>query len=360
MRVKEPYWWYRGRGSLPGTILAPIGAIWGRVADYRYRRKQPYCSSLPVICVGNFTVGGTGKTPVALAIAAMLREMNEKPAFLTRGYGGRFAGPHWVDPAKDSAQDVGDEPLLLAQMAPVMIARDRAIGAQAMEQCASKISAIIMDDGLQNGSLQKNLTIAVVDRSRGIGNRRVVPAGPLRSSFERQLERVDIVVRNGLVATSTGSVACPLERTFTPGIVEIEATTEPAADVGWLSGTRIVAFTGIGSPQRFFDLLSSLGAQIVHAETFPDHHQFRQFEATQLLLTAQSLGADLVTTEKDRVRMSRLEGAISELFHRSKVVPIVIKFAAEDQRTLRARLRCAIVNGSPASSTKCVGVPGSA
>lgn len=359
MRVEEPYWWYREQTSLPGVLLAPIGALWGMVAEFRYRSKRAYRPTLPVICVGNFTVGGTGKTPIAIAVAALLKEIGETPAFLSRGYGGRISGPHWVDPSTETAADVGDEPLLLAQMAPVMIARDRAVGARVIELRSPKVTAIIMDDGLQNGSLAKDLSLVVVDASRGIGNGRVIPAGPLRSTIKRQLERVDFIVCNG-VAGYHRSLDSLLRRPIGPDIGVIEATTKPASDVGWLRGTRTLAFTGIGSPRRFFAMLSSLGADIAHAATFPDHHQFQESDAEQLLSTAQSLDATLVTTEKDHVRMERSTGAIRELFLRSRVVPIVVEFDAADQQILKTRLECVLLKYRPASQSRPGEAPDSA
>lgn len=359
MRVKEPHWWYREQASIPGVLLAPIGALWGMVAEYRYRSKRPYRPALPVICVGNFTAGGTGKTPIAIAIASMLKEMGETPAFLSRGYGGRVAGPHWVDPSTDKASDVGDEPLLLARMGPVMIARDRPAGAQAIELRSPKITAIIMDDGLQNGSLAKDLSLAVLDASRGIGNGRVIPAGPLRSNLEQQLERVDLVVSNGF-SGSRRSLDTLLGRAIKPGIDVVRAATKPAADVGWLRGTRILAFTGIGSPQRFLAMLSSLGAEVAHSAIFPDHHEFQPPDAERLLRTARSLDAMLVTTEKDHVRMASSEAAIRELFLHSRVVPIVVEFDAADQLTLKARLESVLLKYRPASQSRRGEAPGSA
>ena len=198
MPFDEPGWWY-GADDRRARWLAPAARLWSRVAIARHARQHPYRSRLPVICIGNFTAGGTGKTPLALHIAALLKNAGENPVLLTRGYGGRLAGPLWVEPGRQDASDVGDEPLLLARTAPVMLARDRRRGALAIEAeenvgGAGPASVIVMDDGLQNPALAKDLAIALVDGMRGVGNGLVMPAGPLRAPLEFQLGLVDAIV----------------------------------------------------------------------------------------------------------------------------------------------------------------------
>ena len=197
MPLEEPSWWYdASEDDLRVRALRPISGLFGWAAQRRLLNAKPYQSRLPVICVGNFTAGGTGKTPLSLMIATLLKERGAKPAFLTRGYSGRKTGPVWVNPSADLASDVGDEPLLLAACAPTMVARDRAKGAQEIE-ASPMASHIIMDDGLQNPSLAKALSIAVVDAVRGLGNGEVIPAGPLRAPIDFQFGLVDAVVVNG-------------------------------------------------------------------------------------------------------------------------------------------------------------------
>jgi tetraacyldisaccharide 4'-kinase len=194
VRLDEPSWWYSGAGDIRQRLLAPLGQLYGWIAERRYYRNQPYRSRLPIICVGNFTAGGTGKTPLSMAIARLLIARGERPVFLTRGYGGTTSGPSWVDDTPGAAKRFGDEPLLLAAVAPTMVARDRRAGIIAIEGDRRPLSVVIMDDGLQNGSVTKDLSIALVDGKRGIGNGEVIPAGPLRAPLDFQIGLVDAIV----------------------------------------------------------------------------------------------------------------------------------------------------------------------
>ena len=181
MRLDEPPWWYRDPPSGIATVLRPLAALYGWAAAARYWRATPYRSRLPVICVGNFTAGGTGKTPLVIHLCERLKAAGHEPVALTRGYGGRLSGPYWVNAKSDVARDVGDEALLLARAAPTLVARDRRAGAHAIETGPHPVTVIVMDDGLQNPGLAKDLTIAVVDGGRGFGNGLTMPAGPLRA-----------------------------------------------------------------------------------------------------------------------------------------------------------------------------------
>ena len=196
MSAEEPSWWYNREAALAQRLLDPVARIWAWSAVRRLRTGKPHRVGLPVVCVGNFTAGGTGKTPLALYLARALADRGERPAFLTRGYGGRLRGPHVVDTALDTAADVGDEPLLLARQALTVVARDRAKGAALIAGLSGLAppTAIVMDDGLQNPGLAKDLSIAVVDARRGLGNGRVIPAGPLRAPLAAQLRIVDAIV----------------------------------------------------------------------------------------------------------------------------------------------------------------------
>jgi tetraacyldisaccharide 4'-kinase len=236
---------------LASTLLAPFGDLAAFLAESRFKSRQPYRSRLPVICVGNFTAGGTGKTPLALFIMDYLKGRGESPVCLTRGYGGRAAGPAWVDPATHTAREVGDEPLLLARAGPVLVARDRTAGVKAIESGGAPASLIVMDDGMQNPAIAKDLVIAVVDGERGLGNGRVIPAGPLRARLEFQTGLADCIVVNGRGGEtgSQGRVLESLKRSF-PGPV-LAARAEPAADTSWLGAAPVVAYAGIGHPERF-------------------------------------------------------------------------------------------------------------
>jgi tetraacyldisaccharide 4'-kinase len=287
-------------------------------------QKLPSAKSpLPVICIGNFTAGGTGKTPLALLVADRLILRGITPVFLTRGYGSRVRSPTLVDPVRHGAADVGDEALLLARAGCVMVAPDRTAGARAIVEKHLNADLIIMDDGLQNPSLAKDLRIAVVDGARGFGNGLVIPAGPLRAPLAVQLAHTDVVVVNGRRDDRDG-----IARAIAPGFSGpvLSAHQAPAGDFSCFAGTAVVGFAGIGNPKRFFKLLQQLGAHLVQERSFPDHHAFTDGEAADLLAAAQRLGATLVTTEKDLVRLAGVSGARGELAKSARPLPISTAF----------------------------------
>ncbi len=304
MPFREPGWWYRPEPGLAARVLLPAAYVMGVAAERRMARAPEMASPMPVLCIGNFTAGGTGKTPLALFIAARLTALGRKPAFLTRGYGSRVRTPTLVERDRHTAADVGDEALLLTAAAPVMVSPDRAAGARSLAEAGLGVDVIVMDDGLQNPALGKDLTIAVVDGRRGFGNGCVIPAGPLRAPLPAQLHQTDVVVVNGRIedrATIQGELAPAFS-----GPV-LSACAQPVMDTDWLSGTRVVAFAGIGNPERFFGLLERAGAHVVAARRFADHHPFSDAEAAALLAEAARLNARIVTTEKDYVRLGTSE-----------------------------------------------------
>ena len=314
---------------MTARALAPLASVYGGIAARRLTRAVGYRSRLPVICVGNFTAGGSGKTPFTAMLLPMLIARGERPVVLTRGYGGREAGPHLVAPSTDTARDVGDEPLLLARLAPVMVARDRAAGARAIEALGAA-SVIVMDDGLQNGALHKDLTIAVVDGARGIGNGRVIPAGPLRMPLHVQGGWVDGIVFNGGARDGLGAQLAAVSSA--PHII---ARLEPAGDNAWLAGARVVAFAGIGHPARFFGLLERMGAQVVERVAFGDHAAFSDRDAERLLALAERHNARLVTTSKDRVRLGG-SATLNALASASVALPVAM--VLDDPSALNAML----------------------
>ena len=338
MPLDEPTWWYGAADSLPARLLRPLARVYDWQAIRRMDQPAAYRSPLPVLCIGNFTAGGTGKTPLARACVAALAARGRTVAVLTRGYGGRSHGPRFVDMGLDRAEDVGDEPLLLAGDARVMVARDRVAGARAIESATPTVDVIVMDDGLQNPSLAKDLSLAVIDGRRGVGNGRVIPAGPLRASLAAQLTRVDAIVVNlppGLAGED--SVALTWLRQNFEGPV-LAARAEPAADTDALAGQAVVAFAGIANPGRFFDLLESHGAAIADRMVFADHHPFSDSDAERLLAAAAANNARLVTTEKDQVRLIGHGGARGRLRERVLALPIRLVFAERDRLRLEALL----------------------
>lgn len=296
--MKAPEFWDEARPSARARLLQPIAAVWAAIATRRLTRPGQR-APVPVICVGNFVLGGAGKTPVAIAIARTLIGMGETPFFLSRGYGGaKAAQPRRIDPTRNQAAAVGDEPLLLARTAPTIVCADRWAGARAA--IAAGASVVVLDDGLQNPSLEKDLTFAVVDAGVGVGNGLCPPAGPLRAPLTAQWPRVQAlaIVGEGDRADALASEA------RRRGLPVLDARLEPdAAVAARLRSRRVVAFAGIGRPQKFFDTLSDIGAQVVERESFADHHRYARPEIERLVARARQLDAMLVTTEKDAVRL---------------------------------------------------------
>jgi tetraacyldisaccharide 4'-kinase len=249
---------------------------------------------------------------------------------LTRGYGGRLSGPYWVNAASDVARDVGDEALLLAEATPTLVARDRRAGARAIESGPNPVTVIVMDDGLQNPGLAKDLTIAVVDGGRALGNGLVMPAGPLRAPLAFQLELTDAIIVNG--GPAEAAVAEWLRRRFAGPV--LRASLVPAESTDWLKGTRIVAWAGIGAPERFFAMLVTLGADVAEKRAFRDHQWLSEADAGQLLELAQARTAALVTTAKDMARLEGEAGLLARLGAASRVLHVKPSLAEPDAERL--------------------------
>lgn len=340
MPVSEPSWWY-GRGETwKASLLSPIATVVGAIARRRILNAKPYRSPLPVICVGNFTAGGSGKTPLALLLAKLIAAEGREPWFLSRGYGGKLEGPIRVDAERHSADDVGDEPLLLARAFPAVIARDRRQGAKTIEATASANAVIIMDDGLQNPALAKDLSIAVVDAKRGFGNGRVIPAGPLRAPLTVQAPLVQLVVLMGGAASADD----PTTRTIREltDVPIIAAQTQADETAARFRGRKVVAFAGIANPDRFFSTLEQTGANVIAKRAFADHHPFSEAEARSLLDDAERLGAILLTTEKDHARLGGRSGYCADLKKRSETLAIATVVDGDGLEILRQALRAAL------------------
>jgi tetraacyldisaccharide 4'-kinase len=321
--MREPAFWHRP-SSWKSHLLRPLGALYGAVAAQRLRRKG-FDAGIPIVCVGNYHVGGAGKTPTVLALVEHLRGMGETPVVLSRGYGGKLRGPVPVDPARHMAADVGDEPLMMAPHVPVVVARDRVEGAALAKSQAA--SVILMDDGFQNPSLAKDCSLIVIDSQRGIGNGRVFPAGPLRAPLSSQLALTDALVVIGEGAASKAiedSVAARGGAVFSAQLVP------DAASVAELKGKRVLAFAGIGDPARFFRTLNACGVDVVCKRTFADHHRFRPSEIHRLLADAKALELMLATTEKDFVRLRSAGDAFAR-----EIVPFRVTLRFADVGRLR-------------------------
>ncbi len=287
-----PAFWQTGRGPWP-HVLAPVAALVAHCTARRLARPG-WRAPVPVICCGNATVGGAGKTTLALDLGQRLAGRGLAVHFLSRGHGGTIRGPHRVDPARDPARMVGDEPLLLAGLAPTWIGADRAETARAA--IAAGADVLVMDDGLQNSTLVKTTTLLVIDGARGFGNGRVLPAGPLREPVAEAAARATAAVLIG--ADAAGALA-----RLPPSLPILRAHLVADAAARALAGVRVLAFAGIAHPEKFYATLAQAGAVIVARRGFPDHHRFRARELAALEAEAARLGARPVTTPKDAVRL---------------------------------------------------------
>lgn len=298
MKLRQPEFWTHasGAGAAPvlRTLLSPLGWLYGYLTARRIRTTQSLDMGIAVICIGNATVGGTGKTPVTAHILSILRANKINAQGLSRGYGGRERGPVIVRPDHNAAQ-VGDEPLLLARSAPIWVAAGRDDGARAAISKGAQV--IVMDDGHQNPILKKTLSLLVVDAQTGFGNYHIVPAGPLRESVNSALSRSDAVV---LMKPYADYVTDPQLLADFGDLPVLEAYLAPRAP---LPPGPLLAFAGIGRPQKFFDALTHAGANIVQTQSFPDHHAYNAQQLAELQSLAREYKAQLITTEKDFVRL---------------------------------------------------------
>jgi tetraacyldisaccharide 4'-kinase len=307
--MRAPEFWTED--GLPARLLEPFGQVFGLAGRLRRRLVRARRAPVPVICVGNLTVGGAGKTPTVLALAERLVAMGRRPHVLTRGYGGSARGPLRVDPERHDCARVGDEALLLAAVAPTWVARDRAAGADAAAR--SGAGCVLMDDGFQNPRLAADLALVVVDGGYGFGNRRLLPAGPLRERIADGLARAQAVIRIG--ADRHG-----IDRLLPAGLARLEAELCPGPDAPPVAGRRLLAFAGMGRPDKLFATLSAAGAELVGRERFADHHRYRRSEIERLLTRAARAEARCITTTKDAVRLP------ADLRARVAVLPVVLRW----------------------------------
>lgn len=312
-----PFWWTKA--DWRAYALWPFSWLYGRVAGLRMDRARRAMPPVPLICVGNFTVGGAGKTPTAIALARAAKARGLTPGFLSRGYGGSLDVTTVVDPAHHRARDVGDEPLLLAREALTVICRRRVEGARKL--AAEGADIIIMDDGFQSARLTFDFALLVIDSARGIGNGHLVPSGPVRAPIANQLRHATALLKIG-----HGPAADLLIRRAARAGKAVYVADTVRLDDGSLSGVRVLAWAGIADPEKFYRTVCETGATIEETRSFPDHHHFSEDEVAELLDRAESKGYTLVTTAKDMVRLEPGHGRAAELAEKSRVIEIEVRF----------------------------------
>lgn len=321
MSEAPPFWWEK-----PGWrahSLAPVSWVYGAIAGRRLLRTEPPRIAVPVLCIGNFTVGGAGKTPTAIAFAKAVKERGLSPGIVSRGYGGDYKGIHIVDPLNDSARHVGDEPLLLARHAPVALCPDRLKSAH--ELIRRGCDFIIMDDGFQSARLHVDFALLVVDASRGIGNGKVIPAGPLRAPLTDQMRKTSALLRIGkgdaadFVVRQAARAARPI---FDAQLIPSSQST--------VRGRRWLAFAGIGNPEKFYASVKEAGGDVIETRSFADHYAYSTSDVVGLQDRAKQLGVGLITTAKDQVRLTTMQNLPKAFVKELAVLDVELNFERED------------------------------
>lgn len=336
---RAPAFWNEDGGC--AAWLRPVAALYGAVAAARLRRLPGFRAPVPTVVVGNLTAGGAGKTPTVRALVRIAKDLGARPAVVSRGYGGRLAGPVAVDPALHGAHEVGDEPLLLAGDGPVFVAKDRRAGVAAA--VAAGADLVLLDDGFQSNRVGADLAVLVVDRAYGIGNGLTLPAGPLRAPLDVQLDRTGLIVDLDGGDGETDRSAALRRAALDRGLPIVAARLEPREPERF-AGRRVLAFAGIGRPEKFAASLARAGADVVRFRAYADHMAMRDAEAASILAEAERDGLAIVTTEKDAARLAHAAaGPLARLRAASEVFAVDLKFA--DEAPIRSRLAALVAKG---------------
>lgn len=322
--MRPPGFWNNSpdRPGWQSRILSPLGALYGAMTRRRLRQGISTKVDVPVVCIGNINVGGTGKTPTVIWLLEKLRNAGHQPHVVSKGYGGTIVAPTHVDPSRHSAIRVGDEPLLIAAFGEVWVGKDRLETARAA--VTANATVLILDDGFQDPSLHKDVSLVVVDAAKGFGNERCLPAGPLRETVSDGLARADFVLTIG-ETTAQKLFSAPLEAV--PRACGRLTPLQTGMD--W-SNNRVLAFAGIGNPEKFFATLRNQGAEIVRAEALDDHQKFGPGMLNRLEADAKKLGAQLVTTEKDAARLPQS--------YRAKVITLPVRLVVDEEDQLMSMI----------------------
>ncbi len=312
-----PFWWTKA--DWRAYALWPLSRLYGLVAGARMRRARRATVPVPIICVGNFTVGGAGKTPTSIALARAAKARGLRPGFLSRGYGGSLDVITVVDPGKHRARDVGDEPLLLANEALTVISRRRIGGARRLVE--EGVDLIIMDDGFQSARLVFDYALLVIDSRRGIGNGYLVPSGPVRAPLAEQMHQA-----SSLLVIGDGNAADALIRQAARGGKAVNTARLATLDVSDLAGKAVMAWSGLADNEKFFRTVEGTGATLYATRSFADHHHLSEDEVEELLDHADAHDYTIVTTAKDSARLAGEHGRAAELKERSRVIEVEIRF----------------------------------
>ncbi len=327
MILKAPKFW--SSKNAVSTALMPLSALYLIAHKAHQKSQNPYKAACPVICVGNAVVGGSGKTPTVLALVDMVRDLGlaKNPYILTRGYGGSLEGPVQVDAQIHSSRAVGDEAMMLAKKAPVIKSADRAAGAKLATDSGADL--IIMDDGLQNPGLYKDIKVLVVDAMSGFGNERLLPAGPLRSPLNHTLENADLILTIGKRSDNVSLFSLDEE------VPTLWAYLDTDEEID--TSKKYVAFAGIGHPEKFKRTLERHGVEIAGWYDFPDHYAFSSGDIEKLKREADKKGAQLITTSKD---FMRIPSAYKKYVH-----PLPVSLAFEEREELEVFLKQRLERG---------------